>query len=207
MSETDQKLKAAREAVLLEDNKKTLDFTRRLAEAGQKAMGLDLGTSDGDEMIVGDVTINTTTDTKQAASGLPKWAAAALALAGLGTGIGAIPAAGVVLNYLTKTTNVAPPVERDRNGIGIFRPAKVETSVPVRSDGITVVSATWCGPCGTYKSNVLNRLIAEGYAVKVVINDSPKHPVPMTHFFLDGKVVDRQAGVIDYNTLKKALTK
>ena len=60
MSETstDEKLKAAREAVVLQDQKQTLDFTRRLAEAGQKAMGLDLGKNGADEMIVGDVRIN-----------------------------------------------------------------------------------------------------------------------------------------------------
>ena len=69
MSEVEQRLKAAREAVAIQDQKQTLDFTRRLAEAGQKAMGLDLGKGNSDEMIVGDVTINQTSADSQTSGG------------------------------------------------------------------------------------------------------------------------------------------
>ena len=209
MSETEQKLKAAREAVAIQDQKQTLDFTRRLAEAGQKAMGLDLGKGSSDEMIVGDVTINQTSADSQTSAGLPKWAG--LALAGLGVvgGAGALPLGALFLNYLTsqqeqviKDVEYIPP----QNGIGIFRPDSVETKIPLRATGITVVSASWCEPCRRYKST-LEKLIKEGYAVRIIMNDSPSHPVPRTVFF-DGKdAIDEQYGIISYDKLRKTLLK
>jgi hypothetical protein len=209
MSETEQRLKAAREAVVIQDQKQTLDFTRRLAEAGQKAMGLDLGKGSSDEMIVGDVTINQTSADQQTSAGLPKWAGLALAGLGLVGGAGALPIAGLALNYLTRIEQAAPPqVEYDptENGIGIFRPKEVKTSVPRKATGITVVSAEWCGPCKQYKREVLDRLIREGHAVKIVINNNPNHPVPRTVFFDGATAIDEQFGVIKYGTLKKVLT-
>lgn len=212
MSETstDEKLKAAREAVVLQDQKQTLDFTRRLAEAGQKAMGLDLGKNGADEMIVGDVTINQTSADSQTSSGLPKWAGLALAGLGIAGGAGALPVAGLVLNYLTRVEQkqqTPPSPTIPKNGIGIFRPKEVETAIPRSATGITVVSADWCGPCQQYKREALGRLISEGYAVKIVVNNNPTHPVPRTVFFDGQSAIDEQYGVIDYNTLKKTLTR
>ena len=209
MSEVEQKLKAAREAVAIQDQKQTLDFTRRLAEAGQKAMGLDLGKGNNDEMIVGDVTINQTSADSQTTGGLPKWAG--LALAGLGVvgGAGAFPLGAIALNYLTsKQEQIIPEVEYipPKNGIGIFRPDSVKTSIPRKATGITVVSASWCGPCKAYKPT-LDRLKAEGHPVKIIVNDNPKHPVPRTVFFDGADAIDEQYGVIPYSVLKKTLTK
>lgn len=122
MSEIEQKLKAAREAVAIQDQKQTLDFTRRLAEAGQKHLGLDLGNRSSDEMILGDVTINQTSADQQTSGGLPKWAG--LALAGLGavSGAGAIPLGAAALNYLTKNNVTQVEADQTRNGMGIYRP-------------------------------------------------------------------------------------
>jgi len=208
MSEVEQKLKAAREAVAIQDQKQTLDFTRRLAEAGQKAMGLDLGKGSSDEMILGDVTINQTSADQQTSAGLPKWAGLALAGLGLIGGAGAIPIAGLALNYLTRIEQPAPPqleYEPPENGIGIFRPREIKTAIPRRATGVTVVSASWCGPCKAYKPTLL-RLKAEGYPVRIIINDNPNHPVPRTVFFNGQTEVDEHFGVISYSTLKKVLT-
>lgn len=204
---TADRLKEAREAVMLEDHRKLLNQANSVVDAHYRENGMPLA-KDGDEMIVGDVTINTTTDTKQS-NGLPKWAGVALAAAGIASGVGALPAAGLVLNYLTKTNTPSVPAEtqQPKNGIGIFRPAQVKTAVPARATGITVVSATWCRPCEVYKSSVLDRLKKEGYAIRIVINDSPTHAVPMTYFYEGENVLDNQAGIISYSQLKKVLTK
>ena len=156
-------------------------------------------------MIVGDVTINQTSADSQTTGGLPKWAG--LALAGLGVvgGAGAFPLGAIALNYLTSKQEPLD-IEMPENGIGIFRPDSVKTSIPRKATGITVVSASWCGPCKAYKPT-LERLKAEGYPVKIIVNDNPRHPVPRTVFFDGGDAIDEQYGVIPYSVLKKTLTK
>ena len=155
-------------------------------------------------MIVGDVTINQTSADQQTSSGLPKWAG--LALAGLGVvgGAGAFPLGAIALNYLTSIEQPLPSQELPKNGIGIFRPSKVDTRIPAKATGITVVSASWCGPCKAYKP-ILERLRAEGYPVRIIMNDNPKHPVPMTVFFDGNDQIGTHYGKMGYNHLKDIL--
>lgn len=128
------RIAAAERAVLMKDSARALDFSRRLAEAGQKAAGLELGepTVD-DEMIIGDVTINTTTNApststteavKSGVSDIGKMVAIAGASALLG---GAVPAGIIAAGSLFgKDQNPPAVIELEdtdtRNSIGIFRP-------------------------------------------------------------------------------------
>ena len=201
---TKEQMDIAREATMLEDARRVLKFDNDLARAGQEALGMKLEGGSDDGMIIGDVTINNT-DSLKRTSGIGKWAGVALAGLGLGGGLG-VPAALYVADKIF-TSDKVEPAEPDYYGIGVFRPEECETAIPLKSDGITVISASWCGPCRTYKEQVLKPLIQEGYKIKIVMNDNPGHAVPMTYFFDKGRVIDKQSGIISRSTLKKVLTK
>ena len=203
---TAQRLKEGMDAVMLRDAERQLKFADQYQRAGLKELEIKLEDEEADSMIVGDVTINNSATDTKSSTGLPKWAG--LALAGLGAmgGLG-LPAMAIFAKQLFSTTVIEQPVDEKQYGIGLYKPKAVKTAVPSKSDGITVVSAPWCRPCRIYKNQVLSRLIKEGYHVKIIIKDKPGHAVPMTHFFLNGKMVDKEAGIIPYNRLKSTLVK
>lgn len=176
-------------------------------------MGLDLSSEKLDDMIVGDVTINNTTDTKTTSPSLPKWAGIALAAAGLGTGAAAIP---LVASYLTKNEAVEVQPETphtvERGGVfEIYRPPAVSTAMSIEADGATVYTSDSCLPCRIYKESAILPLIREGYRIRIV--DIRQHPnssvkaVPTTYFWRDGEVISKRTGMITYLDLKNMMTK